>query len=160
MLKNLGGPGMRYYEDAKAEGMVEPGILPLTEALFEAGAFPLSSCEGHTIPEDRSLGRLVLKPFFDLFLGHLPAASFRPFVMFSAPEGYARAFVKCYSRYRGFHYCWRLIGHFDPEFFDLVWIIEPLDIRLAEGKVDRALALADISSLAAVAREAAEESLA
>lgn len=147
MLKDIGGPYQREYPVAVAEGLIEPGIKPLTDALFEASANPLASCEGHS--QKTQWGILAW------LMPTLPKVAFRPYAMFSAPEQYARAFQKCYDRLgeRPF-YNWWITGHFHPQDYELVWTVEPIDIRLKAGDVDHLRLLKDIQALACVAREA------
>lgn len=150
VLKSVGGPVMREYQDAKASGLIEPGIEALTDAFFEAGAAPLSSCEGHRTVERRRFGRVLR------MIQQQP--SFRPFVMFSASEAYARSFQKCYDQAMGtkrIHYCWIITGHFHPGNYELVWTLEPNDTRLDRGDVDTYLVHHDFDALAQIAIQAA-----
>lgn len=146
-LKNVGGPVMREYAEAKSSGLIEPGIVILTDALYEAGAHPLSSCEGH-LAFSNKLGRLIAK------LSH--KSLFRPFVMFSATEIYARSFHRHYNQAKDIYYCWIIRGHFHPISYELVWMIEPIDARLECGDVDFQLVQKDLKVLAQVAIRAAK----
>lgn len=146
MLKNIGGPNQREYTEAVTQGFIEDGILPLTEALFDAGTYPLASCEGHSFKRPRS----VLS-----WLRPVPKMEFRPYVMFSATEQYARAYQESYDRLlvRPF-YSWWITAHFNPLDYELVWTIEPNDVRLTSGDVINLKVQNDIEVLASVAREA------
>lgn len=136
----LGGV-MRDYRTAVDEGLIEPGILPLTEALHYTGAEPLSSCEGHEDGGNRLLNRILT------FLN--PRPRFQPFVLFRASEVYARAFHKEIGQLRGLFYHWALRGYFHPRGDELVWVIEIAnDARFDRGEVDKTLIDADILLIA------------
>lgn len=138
---------MLEYSEAKTAGLIEPAIEGLTDALHEAGVHPLSSCAGHG-------GRSAIRLWS--FIGRLfPRDPFRPFVMFSAPESYARSFQKAYDQSKGTHYCWTIEGHFHPGNYELVWTIKNIDERLERGEVDYRLLEHDFEVLAELAIQAA-----
>jgi hypothetical protein len=147
-MNNVGRVGMREYTAAKAEGLIEPGIQILTDALHKAGVCPLSSCAGHESKATGLWGRLVT-PF-------LPKSAYRPYVMFSAPESYARSLQKHYDLTRGFNYCWTIEGHFHPRNYELVWTINTFDVRLDRGDVNPVLMKDDLKLLATVAIKAVQ----
>lgn len=148
-MKSVGGVMMLEYPEAKSAGLIEPGIVILTDAFYKAGAHPLSSCEGHRRAFRGKFGRLLAK-----FNQNAP---FRPFVMFSAPKMYARSFQRHYNQTKDIHYCWAISGHFHPSNYELVWTIEPVDTRLERGDVDRQLVQKDIKALAQIAVRASRE---
>lgn len=47
MNPNLGTDSHPDYPTARANGLIEKGIVGFTDALYANGCFPLSSCEGH-----------------------------------------------------------------------------------------------------------------
>lgn len=149
MMESVGGPGMSDYRTAKENGLIEPDIQPLADAIFHAGGFPLSSCEGHA---GRS-GWPALNWLERLLCLHVC----RPFVLFSGTEEYARAFMQCCDQARGLHYVWTITGHFQPNGYELTWKIESLDHRLASGWTSRAYLKRDIALLARAAIKAGAE---
>lgn len=147
-MKDVNGIGMAEYSVARANGLIEGRISPLTDALYSAGAAPLSSCEGH----------LVYRSWLQRFLPFLfPLVPFRPFVMFSASEQYAKAFQHRLNLRSDNTYCWMIKGHFHPNDYELVWTVEPFDVRLNREEVDLQLVQADIQILASIAGQAAED---
>jgi hypothetical protein len=48
-------------------------------------------------------------------------------------------------------------GHFHPNDYELVWIIEPADVRLARGDVDAAMMESDIKLLGDIAIQASSD---
>lgn len=147
-MKDVGGIGMAEYSTARANGQIEVGITPLADALYSAWASPLSSCEGH----------IVYRSWLQRFLPFLfPLVPFRPFVMFSASEHYAKAFQHNLNLRSDNTYCWMVKGHFHPNDYELVWTVEPFDMRLDREEVDLQLVQADIQILASISGQAAED---
>ncbi|QFT86895.1 hypothetical protein FIU88_18260 (plasmid) [Halomonas sp. THAF12] len=147
--------GLKRYPEAVAEGLIEPGIQPLTDALYESGANPLASCEGHT----RSIGHSGVSWLLQFF--GMPASttmSTSPYAMFSASESYARCLQqKCddHIRIQAFIYNWWVRAHFVPGEYELVWMIQLNDSRSGTRSFDLVKARQDIRQLALVARQAA-----
>jgi len=108
------------YCEAIERGAVEPGILPLCDALFSIGAFPLSSCEGH--PNTGGI--------FSLFIRK---DEVRPFVMFSCSVALAKHINNAVASRFG----WRVIGCFNPILDELVWNLEPIKIQYRSGTITR-----------------------
>ena len=131
-MNNIGGPSQFEYKEALSRRAVESGILPLCEILYEIGAIPLSSCEGHPskIPSINFLPR--------------KREPVKPFVLFSCSVDIARRINLVISEYVG---TWYLNGYFHPKTQELVWSVEPIHIDYKEGRVDRERIDNDIHSL-------------
>lgn len=138
-MKQIAPPCMPEYQIARREGLIEPGILPLTDGLYEAGAFPLASCEGH--------GKSTASE--RLFSTDNPP--YRPYVLFSAPESYARSLGKTLYENRT-HYIWHITGYFHPDGLELVWTIEPNDRQLDKGNFALSIVKHDIKLLGNIAK--------
>jgi hypothetical protein len=151
MLKEIKAKGLQRYPDAVAEGLIEPGIKPLTDALYASGAYPLASCEGHPIRLARSRLDWLLPGFKRTQL------SSNPYVMFGASETYARR-LQCEcdrQRSRLFH-TWWVRAHFVPGGdYQLAWTIELNDMRAVNLTIDLGEAHQDIRQLALMARQVA-----
>lgn len=144
MMKSVSGPLMVEYKMARQRGLIESGILPLCDALYETGAHPLSSCDGHP--------RKATWFWFEWVLSFLmPKNPVRPFVLFSCSLAYAKAYEKELIVKEDLNYHWRLLSYIHPLSNDLVWIIEPNDARLDCGDAEPVKLNSDISGLATVA---------
>lgn len=129
------------YDVAVGTGAIEPGVRPLTDALNDAGAEPMASCEGH------ATRRQLFWP------GVLRQNAF---VLFRAPQDLARSIAQRiahgYGLHNELHYVWHLRGYFYPEdWSELVWVIEPRDARIPD-EWDCAKVAADFDALAAMVR--------
>jgi len=158
MLDEINAKGLRRYSEAVAKGLIEPRIKPLTDALYESGAHPLASCEGHVL----GVSRKGLGWIFPTFIRQSPPSKIlsRPYVMFSAKQSYAKHFQCGIDHHvgTGAFFCnWSLRAHFVPGEYELVWMIELADTRLIDQRLDLKEAQQDISVLARIAREAAKK---
>ncbi len=131
-MDNIGGPAQFTYREAVAKGVIENGIRPLCDVLFDIGAIPLSSCEGH--PLKKSLFNLI----------PLKRDSVKPFVLFSCSVDKARSINMAIIEKVG---TWYVHGHFQANTQELVWSIEPIHIDYQEGQVDRPRIDNDVRSL-------------
>lgn len=114
------------YETAKAQGLVESGVIPLCDALIGVKAFPLSSCEGHPVPLDaRWFHRL---PLFLTGSAHWS----RPFVMFSASFPIANQIHESIVKSPALYFNWTVNGSFTSK-GRFYWVIEPNDFRIDNG---------------------------
>ncbi|MCE2571843.1 hypothetical protein [Motilimonas eburnea] len=125
------------YLTAVCRGIIEPGILPLTNALQSIGCNPLASCEGHIKP----------KSWFSWFIQREPV---KPYVLFYASVDLAKEINRVIENFRTWKsfYNYRLTGYFHPKNGALIWVIEPCDVRLKAGNANRKLINADIANLA------------
>lgn len=144
-MKSINDSRMPEYKEARSRGLVEPGIVPLCNALYEAGGYPLSSCDGH--PVSNTWYRWALS-----FI--VPLRAVRPFVLFSCSLTYAKAYAIELKANSALNYSWRLISYFHSRSDELVWILEPNDARLADGDVDSLKLKDDINGLASIAARA------
>lgn len=155
MLKEIEASGLRRYPVAVAEDLIEPGIRPLTDALYESGAHPLASCEGHTLITRRKR----LDWLFPTIIraSHSSQTPSRPYVMFSASQSYARCLQRGFDHeIKNFFYNWSLRAHFVPGDYELAWMLEIADIRLIDQSIDLKKAQQDIQKLAVIVRKAAK----
>lgn len=128
---------LQPYEEAIANGAIEAGIRVLTDALNAQGLTPIASCQGHASPR-RWYQQARLER--------------TPFVLFRATVDVAHVFTAILTNGHGqkneLYYVWRLVGYFNPpEFEELVWMLEPHDIRIHD-QWDRRQVDADIAALA------------
>lgn len=144
MEPNLGNKYHPDYKTAKSNGLIENGILCLTEALYSNDCFPLSSCEGH----QEKFGIISSLVNTILYGGH--KSSFRPFVMFTGSMGFAKELSNKLTNNPTLFYSWVAKAHFNPITNELVWTIEPSDYRLGKGHVDMAQVQKDISELSGI----------
>jgi hypothetical protein len=107
-------------EAAISTGAVEPGVLGLVIALNGVdGVSTMASCHGH--------GRTAA-----LFSRAVIEST--PYVLFRAPTELAQKLAKLIAgpkRDGRLYYGWHLGGYFHPSDSELVWFIEPDDVRIA-----------------------------
>ncbi len=130
---------LQPYEEAIANGAIEAGIRPLTDALNARGLTPIASCHGHASPR-RWYQQARLER--------------TPFVLFRAPVDVARELSAILTSGLGqqneLYYVWRLVGYFNPpEFEELVWMLEQHDLRIHD-QWDQRQGDADIAALACI----------
>lgn len=155
MLEEIDAHGLKRYPEAVAEGLIEPGIRPLTDALYESGAHPLASCEGHALSMGRT-GLAWLRQALGLSVS--PPLSSPPYAMFSASQTYARCLQReCDRQRQALFYNWWLRAHFVPGEYALAWTIQLNDIRSGARSFDFTQAHQDIRQLAGIARHAATQ---
>lgn len=132
--------GLLPFREALEAGLIERRIQPLVVALNECGATTIASCEGHG-----SRRGLFLRPYMES----------RPFVLFRADQEWARRFANRIAYGRGqryeLHFNWGLSGYFYPSDLDLVWTLEPADVRLP-SEWDRSKIDQDIAALSNIVR--------
>jgi len=156
VLEEINAHGLTRYPEAVAEGLIEPGIRPLTDALYESGAHPLASCEGHALNTGRP-GRGWLRKALGLLPAPSPLSS-PPYAMFSASESFARCLQReCDRQRQALFYNWWLRAHFVPGEYALAWTIQLNDIRSGARSFDFTRAHQDIRQLAVIARHAATQ---
>jgi len=141
-MKSINDSRMPEYQKARARGLIERGIVPLCDALYEAGAYPLSSCDGH--PWSPTWLSWVLSYI-------IPNKPVRPFVLFSCSFAYAKAYNTELNADRNLNYHWHLFSYIHPKSDELVWVIEPNSVKLSLGNVEPLKLKSDISQLAAIA---------
>ncbi len=145
MEPNLGNEDHLGYKEAKANGLIECGILPLTDALYGRKCFPIASCEGHSYKHGyfNFIMDLILKK-------HKP--SYNPFVMFTCSMGLAKELSNKLFNNPALFYAWIVRATFNPSIGVLVWTLEPSDYRLAMGDVDIDKVKQDILQLSKVVK--------
>jgi hypothetical protein len=145
-LNSLGTEHHPDYETAKNKGLIESGIIPLTDALFDCGNSPLSSCEGH----GNKLGfieRVLLS------ISNNPFPRFKPFVMFTCSLNFAKTMSDKLNSNIGLNYSWEISGHFNPIIKELTWVIQPNDYRLEQGDICLNKVSLDIKKLAFIVED-------
>jgi hypothetical protein len=131
------------YQEALASSAIEPGVAPLVAALNDDGHKTIASCEGHGASR-----RFFRRSFMEQ----------HPFVLFHADVAWARQLAESlthgHGRHNELHFVWRLNGYFYPGTWQLVWVIEPEDVRLPD-EWDRDVLNQDLRVLATFARKIA-----
>ncbi|MEI8659321.1 hypothetical protein [Vibrio sp. Hal054] len=121
------------YEQAKARGLVEAGIVPLCDVLASLGAKPLASCEGHANTLDKP-------KLFNMLFG--PTVHWlRPYVVFTAPYVFASQLSRAIVNNPNLFFNWHVLGKFAVN-NEFVWLIEPNDYRIKGGSdwIERSVA--------------------
>lgn len=128
----IGGPRQFNYKDAVKNGAIEKGIASLCAALWEKGATPLASCEGH--PQKKGLLSYILPAFEPV----------KPYVLMNCSVDTARAMSIGIGKGMG---RWTVYGSFSARADELRWTIEPIDIRYYRGDITRQEIDGDVSKL-------------
>lgn len=141
MQPNLRKTKPEGYKEAKANGLIESGILTLTDALYASKCLPISSCEGHG-------HKLSL---FD-FIKYYQKPSFKPFVMFTCTLEFAEELSKNLFNNTALFYTWYIKATFTPGTEGLVWTLEPIDYRIIKGSLGFTKTKQDIIELSKIVK--------
>lgn len=126
MVNSISGKNQYDYAQAKEKGLIEKGIYPLTEALYQIGANPLASCEGHAWKKSRHgfIDRLIYK-------NAMGSESQEPYVLFSSTIEMARWISEAIQETtKEERTVFNLYGVFHSESSDLLWVIRTADRRI------------------------------
>jgi hypothetical protein len=126
------------YPAARAEGLIESGILDFADSLYAIGCFPLSSSEG-AIDVLSWLSRLFS------INSKIQQPQFRPFVEYfcSIELGKKISTIDTSST----KYNWFIYSYLNPRFNEFVWVIELKDYRMFNCEIDKQDVRCDLKKL-------------